>query len=85
MLSLAFGENVVKNPTITTPGELYAIIEDAGNNIHDIRICSDDVVEVDISKVEEEVIPSSTAVQVFRAAERASPLFRYRQYHFFMG
>ena len=46
--------------TITTPGELYAIIEDAGNNIHDIRICSDDVVEVDVSsKVEQEVIPSS--------------------------
>ena len=57
-----FGEkpNKTQTFTITTPGELYAIIEDAGNNIHDIRICSDDVVEVGVSsKVEQEVIPSS--------------------------
>lgn len=43
----------------SSPGELYDIIEDAGNKIHDIRICTEDMVEVDVSKVEEEVIPSS--------------------------
>ena len=43
------------------------IIEEAGNNIHDIRICSDDIVEVDISKVEEEVIPVSKTT-IFNAA-----------------
>ena len=55
-----FGEkpNTTQTFTITIPGELYAI-EDAGNNIDDIRICSDDVVKVDVSKVEEEVILSS--------------------------
>ena len=56
-----FGEkpNKTQTFTVTSPGELYRIIEEAGNNIHDIRICSDDIVEVDISKVEEEVIPVS--------------------------
>ena len=55
-----FGEkpNTTQTFTITIPGELYAI-DDAGNNIDDIRICSDDVVKVDVSKVEEEVILSS--------------------------
>ena len=38
---------------------MYAIIEDAGNNIHDIRICTDDGVEVDVKKVEDEIIPSN--------------------------
>ena len=38
--------------TVTSPGELYRIIEEVGNNIHDIRICTDEVVEVDVSKVE---------------------------------
>ena len=54
----------MKNPkdpnafTVTSLGELYEIIEDAGNKIHDIQICTDDMVEVDVSKVDEEVIPS---------------------------
>ena len=38
---------------------MYAILEDAGNNIHDIQICTDDGVEVDVRKVEDEIIPSS--------------------------
>lgn len=56
-----FGEkpNKTQTFTVTSPGELYDIIGDAANNIHDIRICTDDMVEVDVSKVEEEVIPSS--------------------------
>ena len=45
--------------TVTSPAELYKIIEDMGNNIHDIRICTDDIVEIDVTKAEEEVIPSS--------------------------
>ena len=44
---------------MASPGELYAIIEDYGNNIDDIRICTDDIVEVDISKAEGKVIPSN--------------------------
>ncbi|CAH3173162.1 unnamed protein product, partial [Porites evermanni] len=56
-----FGEKPSKTQTftVTSPGELYTIIEDAGNNIHDIRICTDGIVEVDVSKVVEEVIPGS--------------------------
>ena len=42
-----------------TKQDPYAIIEDSGNKIHDIRICTDDIVEVDISKAVEEVIPSN--------------------------
>ena len=56
-----FGEkpNKTQTFTVTSPGELYAIIEDSGNNIHDIRICTDDIVEVDVNKAVEEVIPSN--------------------------
>ncbi|XP_073233328.1 uncharacterized protein [Porites lutea] len=56
-----FGEkpNKTQTFTVTSPAELYAIIEDAGNNIHDIRICTDDIVEIDVSKAVEEVIPSN--------------------------
>lgn len=56
-----FGEKPSKTQTftVTSPGELYTIIEDAGNNIHDIRICTDGIVEVDVSKVVEEVIRGS--------------------------
>ena len=56
-----FGEKPNKTQifTVTSPGELYAIIEDFINNIHDIRICTDDIVEVHVSKAVEEVIPSN--------------------------
>ena len=56
-----FGKKPDKTQTFTdtSPGKLYDIIEDAGNKIHDIRICTEDMVEVDVSKVEEEVISSS--------------------------
>ena len=76
---------------MTTPGELFDIIDEAGNNIHDIRICTEDVVKVDVSKAEEEIIPSNKnkhfyccvhyslgpprVVQVFLAAERTSHVF----------
>ena len=43
------------------------IIEEAGNNIHVIRVCTKDIVEVDVSKVEEEVIPSNKT-NIFIAA-----------------
>ena len=42
-----------------TKQDPYAIIEDSGNKIHDIRICTDDIVEVDISKAVEEIIPGN--------------------------
>ena len=35
---------------------MYRIIEEAGNNIQDIRICTEEIVEIDVSKVDEEVI-----------------------------
>lgn len=56
-----FGEkpNKTQTFTVTNPTEFYDIIEDAGNKIHDIRICTDEMEEVDVSKVDEEVIPSS--------------------------
>lgn len=56
-----FGERPNKRQvhTVTSPAELYNIMEDQGNNIHDIRIITEDVVEVDTTKAEEEVIPSS--------------------------
>ena len=56
-----FGEKPNKTQTfrVTSPGELYAIVGHSGNKIHDIRICTDDIVEVDISKAVEEVIPSN--------------------------
>lgn len=56
-----FGEkpNETQTFTLTSLGQLYRIIEESGNNIHDIRICSEDIVEVDVSKVVEEVILSS--------------------------
>ena len=56
-----FGEkpNKTQTHTVTSPAELYNIIEDQGNNIRDIRICTEDVVEVDTTKAAEEIIPSS--------------------------
>ena len=56
-----FGEkpNKTQTHTVTSPAELYNIIENQGNNIHDIRIITEDVVEVDTTKATEEVIPSS--------------------------
>lgn len=64
-----FGEkpNKTQTKTVTTHGELFDIIDEAGNNIHDIRICTEDVVEVDVSKVEEEIIPSNKT-NIFIAA-----------------
>lgn len=56
-----FGEkpNKTQTHTVTSPAELYELIDDQGNNIHDIRIITEDVVEVDTTKAEEEIIPSS--------------------------
>lgn len=51
--------NKTQTFTVTNPTEFYDIIEDAGNKIYDIRICTDEMEEVDVSKVDEEVIPSS--------------------------
>ena len=77
-----FGEkpNKTETFTVTSPGELHRIIEEAGNNIHDIRICSDDIVEVDISKVEEEVIPVSKTnifIAAFTTAWARLELYKY--------
>ena len=66
--------------TVTSPGELYRIIEEVGNNIHDIRICTDEVVEVDVSKVEEEVIPiikTDIFIAVFTTAWARLELYKY--------
>ena len=56
-----FGEkpNKTQTFTVTRPGQMYRIIEESGNNIHDIRICTENIVEVDVRKVVEEVILSS--------------------------
>ena len=56
-----FGEKPNKKQTftVTSPGQLYRIIEESGNNIHDMRICTENIVEVDVRKVVEEVILSS--------------------------
>lgn len=56
-----FGErpNKTQTHTVTCPAELYELIDDEGNNIHDIRIITEDAVEVDTTKAVEEVIPSS--------------------------
>ena len=51
--------NKMQTFTVTSPAELYKIIEDMGNNIHDIRICREEIVEIDVTKAEEEVIASS--------------------------
>ena len=61
-----FGEKPNKSQifTFTSPGELYAIIEDSGNNIYDIRIRTDDIVEVDVGKAVEQVIPQTLLLQV---------------------
>ena len=65
---------------MTTPGELFDIIDEAGNNIHDIRICIEDVVEVDVSKVEEEIIPSNKTnilIAEFTTAYVRLELYKY--------
>lgn len=52
-----FGEKPNKTQTFTviSPGQLYRIIEESGNNIHDIRICTDYIVEVDdLSQMKDE-------------------------------
>ena len=66
--------------TVISPGELYRIIEEAGNNIHDIRICTEVIVEVDVSKVEEEVIPSNKTnifIAAFTTAWVRLELYKY--------
>ena len=59
---------------------MYRIIEEVGNNINDIRICPDEVVEVDVSKVEEEVIPSNKTnifIAAFTTAWARLELYKY--------
>ena len=77
-----FGEkpNKMQTFTVTSPAELYKIIEDMGNNIHDIRICTDDIVEIDVTKAEEEVIPSSKTsifIPSFTTAWARLELYQY--------
>lgn len=77
-----FGEkpNKMQTFTVTSPAELYKIIEDMGNNIHDIRICTDDIVEIDVTKAEEEVIPSSKTnifIASFTTAWARLALYQY--------
>ena len=66
-----FGEkpNKTQTFTVTSPGQLYRIIEESGNNIHDIRICTEDIVEVDVSKVVEEVTPSRKTKFLLRVSQ----------------
>ena len=64
---------------ITVP-KSFRVIEEAGNNIHDIRICTEDIVEVDVSKVEEEVIPSNKTnifIATFTTAWARLELYKY--------
>ena len=77
-----FGEkpNKTQTFTVTSPGQLYRIIEESGNNIHDIRICTEDIVEVDVSKVVEEVTPSSKTnifIARFTTAWARLELYKY--------
>ncbi|XP_073240492.1 uncharacterized protein [Porites lutea] len=79
-----FGEkpNKTQTFTVTSPAELYAIIEDVGNNIHDIRICTDDIVEIDVSKAVEEVIPSNKTnifIASFTTSWARLELYKYLQ------
>ena len=72
--------NKTQTFTVTIPAELYAIIEDAGNNIHGIRICTDDIVEIDVSKAVEEVIPSKKTkifITSFTTSWACSELYKY--------
>ena len=61
-----FGEkpNKTQTFTVTSPGQLYRIIEESGNNIHDIRICTENIVEVDVRKVMEEAVKQIFLLQV---------------------
>ena len=77
-----FGEkpNKMQTITVTSPAELYKIIEDMGNNIHDIRICREEIVEIDVTKAEEEVIPSSKTnifIASFTTAWARLELYKY--------
>ena len=51
-----FGERQNKPVThcITQPSELFQLLEDPVNEIHSVRICSDDVMELVVSKAEDE-------------------------------
>ena len=61
-----FGEkpNKTQTFTVTSRGQLYRIIEESGNNIHDIRICTENIVEVDVRKVMEEAVKQIFLLQV---------------------
>ena len=72
--------NKMQTFTVTSPAELYNIIEDQGNNIHDIRICAEDIVEIDVTKAEEEIIPSSNTnifIASFTTAWTRLELYKY--------
>ena len=51
-----FGERQNKPVTycITQPSKLFQLLEDPVNEIHSVRICSDDVMELVVSKAEDE-------------------------------
>ena len=77
-----FGEkpNKTQTFTVTSPAELYNIIEDQKNNIHDIRICTEDIVEVDVSKAKEEIVTSSKTnifIASFTKASARLELYNY--------
>ena len=77
-----FGEkpNKTQTLTVTSPGDLFDIIEEAGNNIHDIRICTEDIVELNVSKVEEEIIPGSITnifIASFMTSWASLELYKY--------
>ena len=72
--------NKMQTFTVTSPAELYKIIEDRGNNIHDIRICREEIVEIDVTEAEEEVIPSSKTnifIASFTTAWARLELYKY--------
>ena len=60
-------ENLPHTEQCTTPQELFNITEDDTNQVHEIRFCSEDIVEVVFKNKEEAIVPSNKT-NVFVAA-----------------
>ena len=64
-----FGENLHKRTTeaVTTPAHLFSVVSDTMFNIHAVRICSEDLLEVDYSHLSENQ-PDNGRINIFLAA-----------------
>ena len=64
-----FGENLHKKTTeaVTTPAHLFSVVSDTMFNIHAVRICSEDLLEVDYSHLSENQ-PDNGRINIFVAA-----------------